>query len=332
MFSKKRFLYLLTLVLVIILGSVTAAMAHGGDLNLIHACVNRNSGSVRIVGATSTCASKEYALDWGIVGPPGPQGPKGDTGDQGIQGEPGPAGNLALAGQMCPPYQAVIGFDQNGDIICSDIRVGFTPVAHNADWVPITQNFNGVLMALVPAGCLTDENGITHCYNTPFWMDVYEVTNAQYGSAGFFTGDNRPREYVNWFDAKNFCEARGAHLPDEREWEYAARGPDALIYPWGNDFVSANTVYDENNCGGTCEVGSRPDGASWVGVQDMSGNVFEWMLNEHVTDHGDFRFLQGGAWYNDSSQMSTVFIYHGATHPTLIDEGVGFRCSRSYFP
>jgi hypothetical protein len=96
MLSKKRFLLAVTLVMVIVLVSVTAVLAHGGNLSLIHACVNKNSGAIRIVGANSTCSLKETALDWGIVGPAGPQG------DQGLQGPPGPASLPSFYRQTLP--------------------------------------------------------------------------------------------------------------------------------------------------------------------------------------------------------------------------------------
>ena len=69
------------------MSGVMYVSAHGGDVTLIHACVNNRNGAVRIVGASATCdASKETALDWGI------QGPKGDKGDTGPMGLQGPAG------------------------------------------------------------------------------------------------------------------------------------------------------------------------------------------------------------------------------------------------
>src|SRR3990172_1289184 len=72
------------LLVVALLGvALTAvAYAHGSDLALIHACVNNNSGEIKIVGANETCRQNETPLDWNIQGPPGPQG---------IQGAPGVA-------------------------------------------------------------------------------------------------------------------------------------------------------------------------------------------------------------------------------------------------
>lgn len=260
--------------------------------------------------------------DPGLAGADGLQGPAGADGAVGPAGPQGEPGNLALAGQNCPTYQFLIGFDAEGNIICADTRPGFYPVAQNADWTPITQEFNGVLMALVPAGCLGER-----CFDAPFWMDVYEVTNAQYGSSGYFTGDNQPRETVTWYEAKAFCEVRGARLPDEWEWEYAARGPDLLTYPWGNTFDGANAVYSGNNCGGgPCDVGSRPGGVSWIGAQDMAGNVWEWMENDYDATR---KVLRGGSWYDSVVYDVRPALRYG-DDPTSYNRYLGFRCSRSY--
>ena len=188
------------------------------------------------------------------------------------------------------------------------------------------QEFNGVLMALVPAGSFTDDGGTVHNFAEPFWIDVYEVTNAQYGWFGSFSGDNRPRDTVNWYEATAHCEARGARLPDEWEWEYAARGPDALVYPWGNEFVSANAVWYNNNCSGTCDVGSRPGGVSWVGAYDMSGNVWEWTENWYDATE-TYKVLRGGAWnLNFYIVRSAV---RSGVDPAFSSFRFGFRCSRS---
>ncbi len=154
------------------------------------------------------------------------------------------------------------------------------PVAHNADWTPVVQSFGDVQMVLVPPGCFMmghnagrrDERPEHQiCFDQPYWIDRYEVTNAQYGSEGHFSGPNRPRENLLWSEARDFCLARGARLPTEAEWEYAARGPDDLIYPWGNELKSANLVFDRNTPANTADVGSKPGGVSWVGAYRSGG-------------------------------------------------------------
>ena len=86
-------------------------------------------------------------------------------------------------------------------------------------------------------------------------------------------------EQIDWFEARDFCLARGARLPTEAEWEYVARGSDGLIYPWGNSRPSNPQapgdpfIHSQNSSGSTVPVGSQQYGASWVGALDVSGNV-----------------------------------------------------------
>jgi formylglycine-generating enzyme required for sulfatase activity len=227
-----------------------------------------------------------------------------------------------------------------------------SPVTRNADWEPVIQEFDGVPMALVPVGCFTmgSDHGLAgdewpdheQCFDEPFWIDVTEVTNAQYGSEGAFSGDNMPRETVGWGQAAAFCESRGGRLPTEREWEYAARGPDGLDYPWGSQLEPDYVVYHDNAGGQPAEVGSRPEGASWVGALDMAGNVFEWTSSLYAPypydpddgredpSSGGQRVLRGGSWFNQPRRTTVRSDYRVRDPASRSDGAVGFRCVRDY--
>ncbi len=148
---------------------------------------------------------------------------------------------------------------------------------------------------------------------------------------------------LTWFEARDFCAKRGARLPTEAEWEYAARGPDDLIYPWGNDFVDADVVYRGNNSDGNpADVGSKPGGKSWVGALDMSGNVPEWVSTifdpfkypypyrkddsrENMEDKHSERGMRGGSWSSQPNEVRSA--YRFGNSPSLGDF-VGARCAR----
>jgi serine/threonine protein kinase/formylglycine-generating enzyme required for sulfatase activity len=228
-------------------------------------------------------------------------------------------------------------------------------VSRNADWTPYTETINGVEMALVPAGCF--QMGSEHsrkespvhrvCFEEPFWIDVYEVTNRLFGSVGcasYSSDPDQPRNCVNWADSVGYCVTRGVRLPTEAEWEYAARGPDSLVYPWGNEFVADNVVSYETSEGHVWAVGSKPGGVSWVGAYDLSGNVWEWVNDRYDADYfasspvdnpqgpggGVDRVLRGGSWYDNGQGVRAARRDLGDPGDTKIV--LGFRCALSYNP
>lgn len=235
------------------------------------------------------------------------------------------------------------------------------PVVRNADWQPVIQVFDGVEMVLVPVGCFmmgsnqNDDERPVHrvCFDEPFWIDRTEVSNGQFavfnGQAALasqWTESNRPRESITWFEAVAFCELRGARLATEAEWEYVARGPDGLIYPWGNEWQPGKVVWSGNSNDQAANVGSRPTGASWVGAVDMSGNVWEWVADWYDADHfeilpddivnppgpesGEYRVLRGGSWV---STVTAEDVFRATNryfrNPYLSNFNFGFRCARS---
>ncbi len=210
-------------------------------------------------------------------------------------------------------------------------------------------------MVLVPAGCFTmghDEGRRDErpehqiCFSAPFWIDKTEVTNAAYGAHGNFEGDNRPRENLTWAEARDFCAARGAEdsvphrLPTEAEWEYAARGPDSLLYPWGDELNAEALIFDQNFNSQTFDVGSRPNGASWVGALDMAGSLNEWtssLYRPYPYDPTDGREdpndttsprVARSSW-NSYREFDATLPVRIRTAPETRDWFLGFRCARS---
>lgn len=187
-----------------------------------------------------------------------------------------------------------------------------------------------------------------------FWLDQTEVTNTQYEQcvvAGVcnqsayandnnYNGAEKPVIGVSWFDAVDYCKWVGGRLPTDAEWEYAARGPERLMYPWGNTWQANLANCNEDVCRDgyslTAPVGSFPGGSSWVGALDMSGNAWEWVKDwygelpsgEQVNPvgpmSGDIRIVRGGSWYHIERYLRST--YRMAYAPSFNLEMHGFRC------
>ena len=163
-----------------------------------------------------------------------------------------------------------------------------------------------------------------------FYVDKYEITNAQYrlfldaAADGVSTwdhpnqptdsghqqryvtdalrGDDQPAVGLNWYDSYAYCRWAGKRMLTEAEWEYAARGgKDTRKYPWGEDEPDADGIWWANyrpDAGpladgfrGSAPVGSYPDGVSPFGVMDMSGNAEEWVQDWYAVNY--FRLTEG---------------------------------------
>ncbi|KAB2904272.1 MAG: SUMF1/EgtB/PvdO family nonheme iron enzyme [Anaerolineae bacterium] len=170
-----------------------------------------------------------------------------------------------------------------------------------------------------------------------------------------WSGDNFPRENVNWYEAVAFCrwlsyrltgniphldfpQVWPVRLPLEYEWERAARGFDGRIYPWGRSYKAGYANVDESRfsaeyIGQTTAVGMYLQGATQEGVLDMSGNVWEWTLNEYgVGENLDLsklarRVVRGGSWKHSSASAKVTIRQHFSAverHPFI-----GFRVCTS---
>jgi len=259
--------------------------------------------------------------------------------------------------------------------VANNIRTTDTPTATlTPEPIPTTlpteiMDEKGITMRLVPAGEFTmgsddgysDEQPVHQVYLDAFYMDVYEVTNAAYGScvdAGACLPPQKdnsytrttyygnpefnefPVIYVDWNMAKTYCEWRGDRLPTEAEWEKAARSNDGRTYPWGEGISCDKANY--NNCeGDTTKVGIYLDGVSPYGLYDMAGNVLEWVNDWYDSNYyqnspssnplgpglGMYRVLRGGSWYNIDYSVHSADRYFNT--PVNFSDVVGFRCARS---
>ena len=156
---------------------------------------------------------------------------------------------------------------------------------------------DGGKMVWVPAGEFDmgstdgnpEESPVHHVRITRgFWLGQCTVTNAQYQGYCQGTGAQFPKEsdqgpshpvlFAAWGDARAYCDHYGMALPTEAQWEYAARGPGASKYPWGDEWDPKRLCWGGNKGPGgkTFPVGSFPGGASWCGALDMAGNVCQW--------------------------------------------------------
>lgn len=147
---------------------------------------------------------------------------------------------------------------------------------------------------------------------------------------------------MTWFEAFAYCRWRGGRLPTEAEWEWAARGPDNRVYPWGNTFDAKRVIYRDNSGGKTAVVNAntRQDGPSWVGAIDMSGNVWEWVSSQYqpypyhsedgresLRNDKEARVLRGGSWDDVGDSLRAA--YRNGLSPSIEYGYFGFRCARS---
>lgn len=138
---------------------------------------------------------------------------------------------------------------------------------------------------------------------------------------------NHPVVGVSWFEADAYAAFRGRRLPTALELERGARGDDARIFPWGDDWDDRACAHRTAGQRTSKPIGLFPPGP--FGLFDLVGSVWQWTSDERGAEgeYGAPRVVKGGAWNN--LPWSIGCASRNAYPPTAQFSNVGFRCADS---
>lgn len=205
---------------------------------------------------------------------------------------------------------------------------------------------------------LPDEQPAHEVCLSPFKMDKYEVTQAEFQSMmgldnpSHFTGAELPVDSATWFEAGRYCKKLGKRLPTEAEWEYAARGGTTTHFYWGDTVKGDEANFCDKNCALNTRVVSIDDGysgpappgkfsANPYGLYDMAGNLAEW--THDWMDENYYRIspkdnppgshpttakvVRGGSWESTAGFLRSS--NRAAYWAKMRNNAIGFRCVSS---
>ncbi len=268
---------------------------------------------------------------------------------------------MAPAAKGCP--EGMIQIPGGSFFMGSDEGLPFEKPAHQVKLEPFCIDEFEVTVARYKA--CSDAGSCKRAGTTNVWSSITDKDRKAFDPlCNIRDPEGRAKHPVNcvdWEMADKFCREQSGRLPTEAEWEFAARGPDGRKYPWGDDDPAAmhlnacgkecvawgakngveeKAMYDvDDGFPNTAPVGSFPKGASRYGVQDVVGNVWEWVADwygEYTAgevkapkgpESGDERVIRGGAWNGSyASWVRPTFRYKDA--PSKRSYGIGFRCAK----
>lgn len=263
-------------------------------------------------------------------------------------------------------------------LILSSLTLTAPQLVGSADLPKTATGRDSAPLSLIPAGEFLmgtslsnrdagrDEYPERRIFLDAFYMDTREVTNGQYLAFVEATRHRRPEHprdktltlwrngtvpavfkdhpvvNVDWADASSYCSWAGRRLPTEAEWERAARGTTGRRFPWGNTEPTrtlANYLNQWRNGAGLEPVGSHPQGASPEGVQDLQGNVWEWVADwydPHYYEKGPARnpkgptegarkVIRGSGWESEAPLLRSAHRLN--SDPNNRNHSLGFRCA-----
>jgi formylglycine-generating enzyme required for sulfatase activity len=241
---------------------------------------------------------------------------------------------------FAPGDTFMMGSEKGKDPKADDDELPVHLVSLDSYWIDRTEVTNAQFAALLNEQGNRLEEGVT-------WLDLeaedclIEQVGDQYKPKSHY--DNHPVVQVSWHGAAAYCDWVGGQLPSEAEWEYAARGPDGHIYPWGNEFdCGGGNFYDPytTDCNDgyefTAPVGQFPRGASWCNALDMAGNVWEWVhdwrggysdkpqKNPLGPPTGESKVVRG-SWC-DPKKTDGRAAHRDSRAPETSESHIGFRC------
>jgi len=206
-----------------------------------------------------------------------------------------------------------------------------------------------------------DEAPEHQVYLAPFYIDKYEVTQAEYDR--FVRATRRGKPFVpvfdddiskilnpalpamgmSWSDAAAYCQWAGKRLPTEAEWEKASKGEGSRKYPWGDTLTPkhANLEGDEDGYKYLAPPGKFEAGRSPYGLYDMAGNVAEWVHDTYDDryyarspyrdpqgpEEGQNKVIRGGSWRESPNGARVAKRFQAKLWRT--DATIGFRCAKS---
>jgi len=183
-----------------------------------------------------------------------------------------------------------------------------------------------------------------------FSINKYCVTNEEYDKFLSSTSYKKPKDFdenlinkpnhpvvnISYLDAIEFCKFYNVSLPTEAQWEKAAKGKKNFTYPWGHEFtnINANIGHAHQD---TTAVDEYDNGKTLDGIYNMSGNVWEWCLDDFCEDfyqlendenpiascNNDLKVIRGGSF--DFVQNAARVSFRFNAHFNISANNIGFR-------